>query len=55
MLDVLALIVVIKFDISFEASSDSCKNKVLAEERVVLLNLAPPSAIPVEFIVVEYV
>ena len=53
MLDVLLLIVVIKLEMSLEASSNSCKNNSVAEERVVLLNLAPPAAIPVEFVVVE--
>ena len=52
-LEVLALIVVMKFDMSFEASSNSCRKKLDAEDNVVLLNLAPPAAIPVVFIAVE--
>jgi hypothetical protein len=53
MLEVLALIVVMKFEMSFEASSSSCRNNWVAEESVVLLNLATPADIPVEFVVVE--
>jgi hypothetical protein len=52
-LEVLALIVLMKFEISLEASSSSCRNKEAAREKFVLLNLAPPAAMPVEFIVVE--
>jgi hypothetical protein len=55
MLDVVALMLVIKFEILFDASSNSCKNKELAELSAVVLNLAPPAAMPVEFVVVEYV
>jgi hypothetical protein len=40
MLEVLALIVVMKLDMSFPTSSNSYKNKSVAEEKVVLLNRA---------------
>jgi hypothetical protein len=40
MLEVLSLIVVMKLDMSFPTSSNSYKNKLAAEEKVVLLNRA---------------
>jgi hypothetical protein len=55
MLEVVAFIDVIKLDMLFPASSNSCKKRLVAEDKVVLLNLAPPFAIPVLFVVVEYV
>jgi hypothetical protein len=52
-LEVLALIVLMKLEISLDASSNSCRNKDVAREKFVLLNLAPPAAMPVEFVAVE--
>jgi hypothetical protein len=54
-LEVVAFIDVIKLEMSVPTSSNSCKKRLLAEDKVVLLNLAPPFPIPVLFVVVEYV
>ena len=54
-LDVVAFIDVIKLDISVPASSNSYKKRLLAEDKVVLLNLTPPFDILVLLVVVEYV
>ena len=55
MLDVLEFIVVIKLDISVPRSSSSCKKRLLARDKLVLLNLALPFPMPVLFVVFEYV
>ena len=53
--DVLALIVVIKFDISLLASSNSCKKRLVAVFNAIWLNLTLPDVMPLVVVDVEYV